>query len=167
MFVPFQEISAASRIWIYQSDRKLTAHENAIIANDLKLFTEQWDAHGRPVKASFDIQYDRFIIIAADETFNATSGCSIDASVKTIKEVEQRIDIQLFDRSKIAFKNNDQISVYPLSELKDKYLQGHWSESTLMFNNLIKLKGQLENEWLTPAGNTWLKRYVPDIKVAP
>jgi hypothetical protein len=77
------------------------------------------------------------------------------------------VGIHLFDRSKVAFMSNDEISLHALSELKEKYLDGIWSESTLVFNNLITVKGQLENEWITPAGNTWLKRYVPGIKVAP
>jgi hypothetical protein len=167
MFVPFKEISPDSRLWIYQSNRKLTSQENTIIAGNLKLFVDQWDAHGQPLKASFDIFYNQFIILVADETHHAASGCSIDASVRTIKAVEQQVGIQLFDRSKVAFKTDNLVLVYGLPELKQRYLEGVWNESTLTFNNLITVKGQLENEWIVPAGNTWLKRYVPIVKVAP
>jgi hypothetical protein len=167
MFVPFKEISPDSRLWIYQSNRKLTSQENTIIADNLKLFIDQWDAHGQPLKASFDIFHNQFIVLVADEAYHATSGCSIDASVHAIKEVEQQVGIQLFDRSQVAFKIGNLISICALAELKQKYLEGVWNESTLTFNNLITVKGQLDNEWIVPAGNTWLKRYAPSIKVAP
>jgi hypothetical protein len=167
MFIPFKEISPNSRLWVYQSDRKLTSQEKTIIADNLKLFTEQWDTHGHPLKASFDIFYNQFIVLVADETDHAASGCSIDVSVRAIKAVEEKVGIRLFDRNKVVFKTDNLVSVYTLAELKQKYLEGVWNESTLTFNNLITVKEQLDNEWIVPAGNTWLKRYVPSIKVAP
>ena len=167
MFVPFESISPKSRIWIYQSDRKLTDAEKTIMNDLLGSFTNTWAAHGEPLRTSFDIRYDHFIILAADEDFNSASGCSIDGSVRVIKEIEQRVGIQLFDRQKVAFLKNNVITTMTLSELKQKYLEGIWNESTPAFNNLVSIKGQLDSDWIVPAGKTWLKRYTPGIKVAP
>ena len=161
MFVPFEAISPSSRIWIFQSDKKLSEKDCSAIRENLTEFTQRWMAHGQPLKASFDIRYNYFVILAADETFNSTSGCSIDDSVRAIKALQQRTGLDFFNRNLIAFLNNDQVFTVPLAELKQKYRDRIWNKETSSFNNLISTKSQLENDWIVPAGNTWLKRYVP------
>jgi hypothetical protein len=167
MFISFNEIQPSSRIWVYQSNRKFTEQEKAIISGHLQLFTDSWAAHGHPIRSSFEIRYDQFIILAADESYHNPSGCSIDDSVRTMQQLGQKLGVDLFNRSLVAFKKEDSITLIPLGELKQKYHEGFWSESTLMFNNLIQTKGSLENDWTVPSLNTWLKRYVPVEKVAP
>jgi hypothetical protein len=160
MFVPFESMSATSRVWIYQSGRKLSERDKTIISGHLKLFTEEWAAHGQPLKASFDIQYDQFIIVAADEGYNAASGCSIDASVRVMKEIEKELQLDLFNRDQVAFKKESEVALVAVRELKQKYREGIWNEKTLTFNNLIDVKGKLAEGWIIPAGTTWLKRYM-------
>jgi hypothetical protein len=165
MFVPFQSISPTARVWIYQANRKFTNEENKTIASFLLAFTEQWSAHSQALKTSFDIRYDQFIILAADEDYNSASGCSIDSSVRAIKQIEQNIGVELFNRNLIAFFQKGIVDLIPLAELKQKYSSGAWNEDSLTFNNLVTVKDQLENGWLVKAGDTWLKRYLPS-KVA-
>jgi hypothetical protein len=165
MFVPFQSISPDARIWIYQADRKFTSEEKNSIGNYLQSFTQQWSAHNQALKTSFDLRHDQFIILAADEDYNSTSGCSIDSSVRALKEIEQNIGVGLFNRNLIAFLKGGTVTLIDLNDLKQKYSDGTWNEATLTFNNLITLKHQLESEWMVLAGNTWLKRYLPS-KVA-
>jgi hypothetical protein len=161
MFVPFNSISPSSRIWIYQSDRKLTADEIAFAGEFLTEHCNQWNAHGQPLRASFEIRFDQFIIIAADESYNSTSGCSVDDSVRAIKEIQQRLGMDFFNRNLIGFLKEQHAMLLPLANLKENYLKGIWNESTFTFNNLISTKNQLDAEWIVPAANTWLKRYVP------
>lgn len=166
MYVPFDLISPQSRIWIYQSARKFTPGEEEIIAAHLQAFTQGWAAHGQGLKTSFDIRYNQFIILAADESHYGASGCSIDSSVRAIKEIEQQLGLDLFDRNRVAFKDGHTVTLITLQDLKQKYAEGIWNEASLTFNNLVSEKGQLETVWIIPAGNTWLKRYVPASKVA-
>jgi hypothetical protein len=166
MYVPFDSISPSSRIWIYQSARKFTREEKELIAAHLEAFTRGWAAHGQGLKTSFDIPYDQFIILAADESHYGASGCSIDSSVRAIKEIEQQLGLDLFDRNLVAFKDANVVTLIRLQDLKQKYSDGIWSEATFTFNNLVSEKSQLETAWIVPAGNTWLKRYVTASKVA-
>src|SRR5687768_13397561 len=131
MFIPFDSLSASSRLWIYQSDKKFTGLQKTIIGDSLQLFTERWTAHGQPLKASFDIRFDQFIVLAADEEYHAASGCSIDDSVRTIQEIGQQVNTDLFNRSLIAFKKEPGIILIPQAELKQKFVEGLWDESTL------------------------------------
>jgi hypothetical protein len=166
MFVPFETIAPSSRIWIYQSIRKFTGEEVEIITGILKTFTATWAAHGQPLQSSFDIRYDQFIILAANESFNATSGCSIDESVRVIKEIDSQIGAELFDRQYVAFKQGESVMLLHHTVLKQKYSEGIWNEATPAFNNLVSVKSQLEGDWIIPAGKSWVRRYVPGLKVA-
>jgi hypothetical protein len=161
MLIPFDKIDNSSRIWIYQADRKFNSEETNIISKALAAFTEGWLVHGSPMKASFDIRYNQFVILAADEAANAASGCSIDDSVRTFKKLGAELNIDFFDRTRVAFrKNEDEVFTLASSELKASLTQGLWSADTPVFNNLVDTKGDLTEGWTIPAGKSWLKRYL-------
>jgi hypothetical protein len=161
MFVPFQSLPDYSRIWIYQANKKLDSKSVAILSETLKTFTENWTVHGQPMHASFDIRFDRFVILAANEGINAASGCSIDSSVRTLKEIGHALQIDFFDRSEVAFKNTDDVHTRNISTLKNSLSDGDWNADTLVFQNLITEKSQLDTAWIIPAKTSWLKRYLP------
>lgn len=163
MFVPFQSLPNHSRIWVYQSERKISVEEKTIISEVLKAFTEQWTVHGQPMDASFAILHDRFIILAANDQ---ASGCSIDSSVRTIKNLGDQLRIDFFNRNLIAFQNGTEITTVLLQDLKKKFEDGIWNQDSLVFNNLVSTKNELEKLWLIPAGTSWLKRYLPRETVA-
>ncbi len=161
MFVPFQSLPDQARIWIFQSNRKFNSQESKIISDALSAFTEGWLVHGSTMKASFDLRFDRFIILAADEQANAASGCSIDDSVRTLKKIGEELNIDFFERTQVAFKEGDEVIAIPISNLKQKLADDVWNNNSLMFNNLVSTKHELTQGWLVTAGSTWLKRYLP------
>lgn len=162
MFVPFEALPDTSRVWVFQSNRALTAAECEVVDAALRAFTDEWAVHGTPMDTSYSIRYNRFIVLAADESRQAASGCSIDSSVRVLKEIEARLDLNLFDRNLIAFLRNDEVEVWPLNALKEKFTDGILNELTLTFNNLVGTKAELGSRWLLPVGETWVKRYLPN-----
>jgi len=160
MFVSLESMAGSSRVWIYQSDKKLTPPQKDILSNALHAFTESWQVHGEPLKTSFAILYDQFVVLAADENFNAPSGCSIDGSVRVLKELGKELNLDFFNRNVAAFKKEDAVVLIPLADLKKKNAEGVWNERTLFFNNLAPSVDSLRNGWIVPAGDTWLKRYL-------
>lgn len=160
MFAPFNTLEDSARIWIYQASRNFTESEKNTISETLTAFTHAWVAHGNPLKTSFTILYDQFIVLAADEKYASASGCSIDSSVRVIRQLDQQFSLDLFDRTKIAFSRDGQVEMIPLNELAKALTEGRWTNNSLFFNNVIEAKGQLENEWQVPAAQTWLKRYL-------
>jgi hypothetical protein len=162
MFVPFSTLPDESRVWVFQANRRLTREESALAAERLRTFTDEWSVHGSPLRTSFRIEFDQFIILAADESAQNASGCSIDSSVRVLKSVEQALGIQLFERNLVAFKKAEEVMMLPVKELKQNFMDGILTEDTLTFNNLVPTKSAFEKEWITPAGATWLKRYMRD-----
>ncbi|HEX6224753.1 MAG TPA: hypothetical protein VFZ52_10095 [Chryseolinea sp.] len=166
MLVPFEKINNTSRVWIYQANRPFNLAEADIISRGLSAFTESWLVHGSPMQASFCLKYDQFIILAADEDLNAASGCSIDDSVRTLRNLGAELKIDFFDRTLVAFKKGEQIFTIPAPDLKTKLSDGTWDSDTLMFNNVVNTKEDLTQKWLIRAGASWLKRYLPRQTVA-
>jgi hypothetical protein len=166
MFVPFDNLHDQARLWIYQANRDLNSEELKIISEAMRSFTEGWLVHGQPMRASFDIRWNRFIILAADEEANAASGCSIDDSVRTLKILSAKLGLDFFDRTLITFKEGERIFAIPTTDLKSQGKSGSWNLDTLMFNNLVTTRKELDNAWIMPAGKTWLKRYLTQSGVA-
>lgn len=162
MFVPFSSLPPTARIWVFQSNRPFTSPEVRFIESRLRDFTEQWTVHGSALNTSFAVEHDRFIILAADESRQTASGCSIDSSVRVLKEIEQALGVNLFDRSVVTFKVGDRIEGIPLSDLKKNFTSGSLNEDTPTFNNLVNTKAQYETEWLVPARDSWVRRYIPN-----
>jgi hypothetical protein len=166
MYTDFSTLPDSSRVWVYQANRKINSVEKTIISEALLAFTEQWNVHGNPLRSSFDIRFDQFVVFGADEQATGVSGCSIDGSVRALKTLGEKLRIDFFDRSLLAFKKDHAIVTIPLTELKQKYQEGVWNENTPFANNLVGTKGELDSQWLLPAGLTWLKRHLPVPAVA-
>lgn len=160
MYVPFDSLEDSSRIWVYQAGRKFTESERNTISEMLLAFTHEWAAHGVPLKTSFRIFHDQFIVLAADESFEQASGCSIDGAMRTMQQIDRQFKLNLFDRTKVAFFK-DPILVVNQSDLLKTLEQGIWKPDTLTFNNVLNAKGELATRWIVPASQTWLKRYLP------
>jgi enoyl-[acyl-carrier-protein] reductase (NADH) len=155
----------SSRVWIYQSNRKLSQQELTLISDTLKNFCSQWAAHGTDLQTSFDVQYNRFVILSVNEQNASASGCSIDGSVHIIRSLEQQLNIDFFNRTEVAFWNGGEISTYPLQDLKKLFHEGRLTETSLSFNTLVKTLGEWRTHGLVQLANSWLKRYIPKIPV--
>lgn len=161
MYISFDLLPPHSRIWIYQADRKISYSEKDIISSALTSFTQQWQVHGNPMKTSFKLYFDQFIILAADEGYNAASGCSIDGSVRALKSIGEQYNIDFFNRNLVAFKKSNEIELIPMADLKRAHEKGLWNDQTPTFNNLINKIEQIETQWIVPSRETWLNRYLP------
>ena len=161
MFVPFESLPLNAKVWVAQANRPFTAEESKIVHERLQAFTGEWSVHGSPLPTSYRVEFDQFIVLAADETQQNASGCSIDSSVRVLKSLEQSFGVQLFDRNQIAFQIEGHIVLVPVQELKQKFGEGILNEDTLTFNNLVDTRAAFEKNWQVPAGDTWLKRYMP------
>ena len=159
MYVPFDTLPDESKIWIYQSSRKLSDDEMNEIEADLKAFLENWAAHGKPLEASYQLRYNRFIIIAVNQETQPATGCSIDASVQFIQELEKKYEIDLLDKMNVTFKLGDHIAHKPLIEFKKMAKEKAVSANTIVFNNLVNTVGEWHEYWEVPAEDSWHSRF--------
>lgn len=147
--------SPQSRVWIYQSDRKFTSTEETEILNKLAAFTNQWKAHGNELLAKAEIRYGFFIILTVDESQAGVTGCSIDSSVRLIKEIEQEYHIDLFNRFNIAYKVNGDVVVNSKEDFETLVNIKQVTPETIVFNNMVQNLAELESKWEVPFQNSW------------
>ena len=156
----YQELAVHSRVWIYQTDRRLSdAEVNEIQAHGAK-FIDQWAAHGSELQAAFEVFYNQFIVLFADETQVKASGCSIDSSVRFIKELEKHYQLDLFNRLNLKYKEGSEIKMMPMADFQKQLEEGVLNEETTVFNNLIETKGDFETKWEVPVKESWHKQLV-------
>lgn len=160
MFVEFDQMPTHARIWIYLSDRRITPGDALSINRALKAFTAEWAVHGVPLKSSYNILEDRFVLLAADEEAHGASGCSIDTSVNAMKRIGAETGINFFDRSYVPFLIENQVVLLRVGELKQKYNRGVWNGQTPTFNILAGTLGEIRDQWTIPAEKSWMKRYM-------
>ncbi|MFN5649437.1 MAG: ABC transporter ATPase [Sphingobacteriales bacterium] len=151
-----EDFDDASRVWIYQADRRFTMQEALQIEAMLDGFVEQWDTHGTPVKGFATMFFGQFIVLMADESGATVSGCSTDSSVRLIKSIEQTFQVSLFNRQLLGFVMKDNIQLLPLAQLSYAVEHGFVTRDTLYFNNTVQTKAELQEKWMIPAGNSWL-----------
>ena len=160
MFVDYENLPNNSRVWIYQSNREFTEEEINYISNKAKSFIEQWTKHGSDLQGSFTIKYNQFLVLAVDEGFNNVSGCSIDASVHFVQELEKVLSLDMMDKMNISFKVGDHINVVKMNAFKQFAKENKITSETVVFNNMVSTKEDLEASWEVPADQSWHKRFL-------
>lgn len=160
MLVPFKDLPGSSRVWIYQANRSFSEQELQEVNAKLEDFIEQWTAHGANLNASFEIRYNRFIIIALDQEMNAATGCSIDASVNFIQQMEKDYNIDLLDKMNVSYKQGEFVAYKSLSDFRKMAKDKAVSPKTIVFNNLVNNKAEYLEDWEVPASESWHKRFL-------
>lgn len=165
MYTPIEKLPPTARVWIYQANRTLNSNEMATATEMLQTFCESWAAHGSGLQTSFRIDHKRFLILAVDEQSGGASGCSIDSSVRVVKELGVRLGLDFLDRSEIAFWEDDRVITYPITQIKNLFTEGRLNTQTQTFNTLATTLGEWNNTPLQYVADSWLKRYLPKVSV--
>ena len=147
--------SPQSKVWIYQSNREFTVKEAAEIQQTLNSFTAQWKAHGHQLKAKAEIPYNFFIVLIVDQDAASATGCSIDSSVRVIKEIENTYGVDLFDRFNMAYKIDDEVHVATKEDFETLITIKNITPQTIVFNNLVQTLAEYEQKWEVPINESW------------
>jgi hypothetical protein len=157
---PFQHLPAETRVWIYQSNKHIPDETATALKQVVNQFAQNWVSHNRQLRAHGDVLHNRFILLAVDESQADASGCSIDKSVHFIKQVESQLGIDLFDRMTFAWLEGNEVKTASSQAFAELYQSGQINNETLVFDNLVKTKGELEENWLKPLNKSWHRRFV-------
>ncbi|MCR9153819.1 MAG: ABC transporter ATPase [Bacteroidetes bacterium] len=162
MYGAFEDMKAEARVWIFQSTEFLEFEKVERISARLMNFLDDWKAHGHDLNASFTIIYNRFIVVSLDEASYQATGCSIDKLVQLVQGLEKELNISLLDRTQIAYRDhNDMIDTSHMMDFRAALENGDLSKDTIVFNNLVSTKSELESKWETSIKNSWHKDWLP------
>lgn len=160
MLVNFNTLPDTARLWIYMSDKEFSTEQATYIHEKMNKFCTRWNHHKNDLKSSYELKYNRFIILAVDESYNEISGCSINKSIKLMKKFENKLDLDLMNRLNTGFKENEQMQVVDLSTFKEFAKKQKINRDTIVFNNLAATKEDYKNKWEVPASESWHARFI-------
>lgn len=160
MLVDFNTLPEESRVWIYQANRSFTDQELEEIREKLDTFIEQWTAHGSDLQSGYTIEYKRFIVIALNQRLNKATGCSIDASVRFIQQLEKEYQVDLMDKMNVSYKQGEFVAHKTLLDFKKMAKEKAVSKNTIVFNNLVTNIAEFRENWEVPAHESWHARFV-------
>ncbi|TXD85031.1 ABC transporter ATPase [Subsaximicrobium wynnwilliamsii] len=160
MLVDFDTLPEESRVWIYQANRSFSDEELEEIKQKLDIFIAQWTAHGSDLQAAYKIEYKRFIVLALNQSLNKATGCSIDASVNFIQQLEQEYSVDLMDKMNVSYKQGEFVAHKTLLDFKQMAKDKAVSKNTIVFNNLVTNIAEFRENWEVPASESWHARFI-------
>src|SRR5690606_4730456 len=89
--IPFAALPDDARLWVFGTGRELSEGERAELLDAVDRFLDQWRAHGAALTCAREWVDDRFLLVGVDPASEPPSGCSIDAMVNLLKELEGRL----------------------------------------------------------------------------
>lgn len=153
-----QTMSPQSRVWIYHSNRVFTAAEADYVREQLNIFVNQWTAHKLEVDGDGVLVANRFIILAADESHVGVSGCSVDSSVRFMRELAGKLNVNFFDRWLVAYKKGEEVVSCTRDEFEKLLQTGSVNDDTIVYNTLAQTKAELDTRWELPYKDSWLAK---------
>ena len=143
-------------------NRKFKSHEILEIKIRLEEFCQNWNTHGALMPTSFQILNQQIIVLAVDESKLGASGCSIDSSVRVLKEIEEGFNLNLRDQGKVSIKvSEEEICVLPALGIKSALSNSGIRSQQLVINPRLETIGDLEQMWI-PITESWLNKYFPN-----
>ena len=149
--------SPQSKVWIYQSNRPFTDEEVGSIEHKINDFTTQWKAHGHQLQAKAQVLHHFFIVFIVDEATAGVTGCSIDASVRVVKEIEQEYNVDLFNRFNMAYIADGKVVVVSKEDFETLVNIKSVDSKTIVFNNMVQNLADFETKWKVPFEESWHK----------
>jgi hypothetical protein len=157
--IRFDELPSDARLWIFAAERPLSAAESGRIFEETDAFIDGWMAHGVPLRAARDLRYDQFVLVGVDERAAGVSGCSIDALVRRMQQLESVLGLQLIDNGPVLYREGDAVVRVSRDRFAELAAAGTVSPSTRVFDNTLTRVGDLlAGKWEVKAGDAWHAR---------
>ncbi|MDB0600462.1 ABC transporter ATPase [Tenacibaculum maritimum] len=159
MFVKYDELSEDAKIWVYPSNRKFYSQELGELEDKLKRFVSAWKYDDENFKVSYKLFYNRFIVFLVEEGVSLLSS-DVDKQVTFILELEQAFKVALLDKMNVCFKQGEFVQYKDLKDFKKLLKNKAITGKSIVFDNLIQTKYELENYWEVPIKDSWYKRFL-------
>ena len=157
----FDQLPADARLWIFAAERPLSAEESRRVLAEADAFIDQWTAHGMPLTAGRDLRYDRFVLVGVNERAAGVSGCSIDALVRRMQQLETVLGLELVNNGPVLYREGDEIERVSRERFSELAASGTIGPNTRVFDNTLTRVGDLvAGKWEVRAADAWHKAYL-------
>ena len=157
---PLARLPDHSRVWLFGLSEPLDAGSRERVSDRLAGFLDSWTAHRAELRSGAEWIAGRFLLIGVDETAAAASGCSIDALLRELRDIEATTGCELLNGDRVFYRDPDG-SVRSVSrpEFRDLAAAGEVDRETRVFDLTIDRLGRVrEGGWEVEAGGSWHAR---------
>jgi hypothetical protein len=158
MIVDFNEIPNWGKLWVFPSSRKFYPQEISELKEEIEAFLNNWTHNDQGLNCAYQIKYDRFIIITVDDSKISLSLETHDSLVTLIQDLENKLEVILLDKINVCYKQGEFVQYKDLKEFKQLIKNKGVSKKTIVFDNMITTKKELENNWEINIMDSWLGR---------
>tara|TARA_Y100000385_G_scaffold255981_1_gene282023 strand:+ start:97 stop:570 length:474 start_codon:yes stop_codon:yes gene_type:complete len=130
----FQNLHPLSRIWLYISKEKIDGITQNNISSLFKDFHKDWKSHGQAVNGQLKFIKENLLVVGADYISNGMCGRAVDAQVRFINKINEEFNLDLLNRTNIAFVKENSIVVYNYNSLDAVIKEGSVKKSTIYCN---------------------------------
>lgn len=152
--IPFEQLPPDARLWIFPAERRLSTDESRRVLAEADAFIEQWTAHGVPLTAGRDLRHDQFVLVGVDERAAGVSGCSVDALVRRMQQLEAPLGVELVNNAPVLYREGQSIERVSRDRFAELVASGTVGLNTLVFDNTLTRVGDLRR-WEVPAADSW------------
>jgi len=157
--VPFDELPPDARLWIFPASRPLSQPEQRRLLAEADRFIDQWAAHGVPLSAASDIRHDQFLLIGVNERAAGASGCSVDALVRTMSQLERELGVELVEHGPVLYRSGERIERVSRDGFAALASRGDVNLDTVVFDNTLTRVGDIrDGRWEVRAADAWHAR---------
>jgi hypothetical protein len=154
--VAFDALPSDARLWIFPASRQLTDEERRRILAETDSFIDEWMAHGIPLRAAREIVHNQFVLVGVDERAAGVSGCSIDALVRRMAQLQTVLGIELTENAPVLYHEGDRIARVSRDRFAELAEAGSVSLDTRVFDNTVTSVGDVRaGRWEVRAGDAW------------
>lgn len=160
MIIEFNKIPKQAKVWVFPASRKFYPQEIDGLKERIEDFLNDWDDQEISISCSYLLKYDRFIIISVDDSKNSLSLQAHDLLITFIQELEKVFDIVLMDKINVCYKQGEFVQYKDIKDFKKMMKAKGVSQKTIVFNNMITLKEELDYNWEINIMDSWLGRFL-------
>jgi hypothetical protein len=160
MIVAYNTLPEDAKVWIYPSSRKFYPNEIEEVEAKVKIFVENWKIEDENFKVSYQFLHKRFIIFIADAENSELTNTDLDAAVSFILSLQETYKVELLDKMNACFKQGEFVQYKELKDFKKLLKNKAVTAKTIIFDNLITTKQDLDNYWEMPIEESWYNRYL-------
>ena len=151
----------SARVWVHVANRRMTKDEACKVQLHLDQFVAGWQAHGAALTAQALVVNGWMVVLAVDERTQQATGCSIDASVSALEQIESlhpsMADLDVFDRMAVLHRPafGTTWTRTPLSTFWAQRKAGLLDDSEHVFDTTVSTLGELKTRGVVPMAASW------------